>query len=397
MTSSEELGLTTDEFYEALLDDNPLDLYENAPCGYLSTSPDGTIVKVNQTFLSWTGYGRSDLVGRRRLADVLTVGGRIFYETHVAPMLRMQGRARELAVEIRSADGSRLPVLMNAALRRDADGEPTVVRLAVFDATERRAYERELLEARRRAEESEARARQLARTLQASLMPPALPKVPHLELFAAYRAAGDGSEVGGDFYDVFAGGDGSWIVAIGDVCGKGAEAAIVTSLARHTIRAASHARQHPVEVLRTLNGVLLRESPDRFCTVAYLRIDTAPGSAVVHSVCAGHPPPIIADGSDSWEAGAAGTALGIVADIDLDASEHTVPAGALFAVYTDGCTEARADDGQFFGEARLHAALRSAARETSGDPAAKVCDAVVDFQLGAPRDDIAVVIGRPYT
>jgi sigma-B regulation protein RsbU (phosphoserine phosphatase) len=393
--SSEDLGLTTDEFYEALLDDNPLDLYENAPCGYLSTSPDGSIVKVNQTFLAWTGFDRSALVGRRRLADLLTAGGRIFYETHIAPMLRMQDKAREIAVEIRCADGRRLPVLLNAVLRRDADGNPMAVRVAVFDATERRAYERELLEERRRAEASEARARQLARTLQASLIPPALPQVPHLELFGAYRAAGDGSEVGGDFYDVFEAGDGSLIVTIGDVCGKGVEAAVVTSLARHTIRAATYGRQSPVEVLRTLNDVLLRESPDRFCTVAYLRIEPGPGSADVTSVCAGHPPPVVADRERAVEIGKPGTALGIVADVRLQPVESTFAAGSLLAVFTDGCTEARDPDGDFFGEEALHDALRDVARAVPDDPAAAICDTVLAFQQGTPREEVANLVAPP--
>ena len=89
------------------------DLYENAPCGYLSASPDGTIVRVNATFLGWTGYTREALVGTRRFQDLLSPGGRIYHETHYAPLLRMQGSVREIAVDIVAADGRRLPVLVN--------------------------------------------------------------------------------------------------------------------------------------------------------------------------------------------------------------------------------------------------------------------------------------------
>jgi len=402
MNSSEELGLPTDDFYEALLDDNPQDLYDNAPCGYLSTSPDGTIVKVNHTFLAWTGYDPHALVGRRRLADLLTAGGKIFYETHVAPMLRMQGRARELAMDIRCADDSRLPVVLNAVVRRDGAGNPMVVRVAMFDATERRAYEQELLAQRRRAEEaqrlaeeSEARARQLARTLQASFIPPELPSILHLQLWSAYRPAGDGTEVGGDFYDVFEAGDGSWVIAVGDVCGKGAEAAVVTSLARHIIRAATYRRQRPDEVLRTLNDVLLRESPERFCTVCYLRVDARADETVVTSVCGGHLPPIVATAGESKDVGATGTALGIFREITVEPVQWTLPSDALLAVYTDGCTEARAADGEFFGEARLHATLRSLAGADATDPADVLCSTVLEYQHGMPRDDIALVIARP--
>ena len=85
-------------------------LYEDAPCGYLSTRPAATIVKVNRTLLEWTGYGRDELLGRR-FQDLLTAGGRIYHETHYAPLLRMQGAVREIALELVCADGRRLPVL----------------------------------------------------------------------------------------------------------------------------------------------------------------------------------------------------------------------------------------------------------------------------------------------
>ncbi len=137
------------------------DLYENAPCGYLSTLPDGTIVRVNQTFLEWTGFRREDLVDRRRFQDLLTAGGRIYHETHVAPLLHMQGRVREIAAEIDCPDGRRLPVLINATLRSAPDGSPLAVRTTVFNASDRRRYEEELLRAQQRATASEQRVRLL--------------------------------------------------------------------------------------------------------------------------------------------------------------------------------------------------------------------------------------------
>ena len=134
----------------ALFDESAEDLYENAPCGYLSAAPDGTIVRVNETFLRWTGHAREELVGIRRFQDLLTVGGRIFHETHYAPLLRMQGHVREIAVDIVAADGRRLPVLLNSVLLSDEAGVPKVVRTTVFDARERQSYERELVAARDR-------------------------------------------------------------------------------------------------------------------------------------------------------------------------------------------------------------------------------------------------------
>jgi serine/threonine-protein kinase RsbW len=138
------------------------DLYEHAPCGYLSTRPDGTIARVNATFLQWTGYQRDDLVGRRRFQELLTPGGRMYHETHFAPLLAMQGAVREIALEVVCADGRRLPVLVNAVLRRDAEGRPLLARTTIYDARDRQRYERELLAARRR----EAAARERTERLQ---------------------------------------------------------------------------------------------------------------------------------------------------------------------------------------------------------------------------------------
>ncbi|GAB3892778.1 hypothetical protein GCM10027612_40970 [Microbispora bryophytorum subsp. camponoti] len=149
------------------VEDDFEELYEHAPCGYLSTLPDGTIVRVNRTLLELTGYAPGELTGGMRIQNLLAVGDRIFYETHFAPLLAMQSVVREIAVDVRRADGTRLPVLLNAVMRDD----PGVIRFCVFAATDRREYERELLRARQHAERSEAEARELARTLQRSFIP----------------------------------------------------------------------------------------------------------------------------------------------------------------------------------------------------------------------------------
>ena len=143
---------------DRLLDEDPADLYENAPMGYLSTLPDGRIVKVNRTFCAWTGRAAEDVLGSR-FRDLLTVGGKVFHDTHLAPLLRMQGAVREVALDVLRADGSMLPCLVNAVELRDEDGAAVLVRATLFEATARRRYERELLAAQRAAEESEARSR----------------------------------------------------------------------------------------------------------------------------------------------------------------------------------------------------------------------------------------------
>jgi PAS domain S-box-containing protein len=145
---------------DQLLEDDPADLYENAPCGYLSTLPDGTIVKVNRTFCAWTGLRPEQLL-RTRLRDLLSVGGQVFHDTHLAPLLRMQGAVREVALDVVRVDGTLLPCLVNAVEVRDDEGAPLMVRATLFEATARRRYEREILTAHRAAEESRARSRTL--------------------------------------------------------------------------------------------------------------------------------------------------------------------------------------------------------------------------------------------
>ncbi|HYD01766.1 MAG TPA: PAS domain S-box protein, partial [Phycisphaerales bacterium] len=129
------------------------DLYDYAPCGYITTDPDGRIVRVNDTFLRWTGYSRQELLSGRRFQDLLTVPGRIFHDTHYAPLLRLHGTANEIAFDLLRPGRPPLPVFVNSVEVRDGAGRPAGVRTSVFNATERRLYERELLLARRRAEQ----------------------------------------------------------------------------------------------------------------------------------------------------------------------------------------------------------------------------------------------------
>ncbi|MBY5317850.1 PAS domain-containing sensor histidine kinase [Rhizobium leguminosarum] len=127
------------------------DLYENAPCGYLSLQPDGRIVKVNRTLSTWIGIPAEQLLGKR-LHDLLNTSGRIFYETHFAPLLRMQGFFNEVALDLVTVDGKKLPVLANAMERRAEDGALIFTRVTMFQAAERRRYERDLVDARTAAD-----------------------------------------------------------------------------------------------------------------------------------------------------------------------------------------------------------------------------------------------------
>jgi sigma-B regulation protein RsbU (phosphoserine phosphatase) len=379
-------------FYDALVEDDPEELYETAPCGYVSTTPDGTITKANRTFLAWTGHDSEELFHRRRFQELLAIGDRIFYETHFAPSLAMQGSVREIAVEIVTAGGARLPVLLNAALKTDAAGHPLATRIAVFDARERRAYEQELVAARGRAEHAADEARALAETLQRTLLPPTTPTIAGLDVGGAYRPAGDGSVVGGDFYDVFEIGNGAWGVTLGDVCGKGAAAAATTALSRYTVRAEAVRSSSPSAVLTGLHDAIVRDGGNTFATVVYATVRVEHSGAHVEFAAGGHHLPLLASTGGTVEpVGRTGALLGILGPPRLhDSTVHLGPGDAL-VLYTDGVLEARADQ-EFFGEERLHETVRRHRGRPAQEIADEVAGAAIRFQRGVTRDDIAVVV-----
>ena len=138
------------------------DMIQNAPCGYVSLSPGGRIEHANRTFLGWTSHASEQLIGKR-FSDVLTVAGRIYYETHIAPLLRIQGTFEKFAIDVLRADGQPLQMIANAAERRDAEGKPLAIRLALIRATDRRRYEKELLGARELAKAAESAAEESLR------------------------------------------------------------------------------------------------------------------------------------------------------------------------------------------------------------------------------------------
>lgn len=142
------------------------DLFEHAPCGYLATDPQGRISIANATFCLWTGFTKADLAGKR-FQELLTLPGRIYFETHFAPLLRMQGTFNEVALDLVNSAGERMPVLVNAIERKNSDGQVEFIRISVFNSTDRRRYESELLKAKRIAEEASEALQQLNATLEA--------------------------------------------------------------------------------------------------------------------------------------------------------------------------------------------------------------------------------------
>ncbi|MCA2218349.1 PP2C family protein-serine/threonine phosphatase [Jidongwangia harbinensis] len=380
--------------FPALLEDDIEELYDDAPSGNLSTLLDGTIAKVNATLLTWLGYTREELVGRRRFVDLLTVGGQLYHETHLAPLLRMQGEVSGIALDLRAADGSRLPVLISAVVKTGSDGQPMLIRTTVFDARERRAYEQELLRARRDAEREREHLRRLVSDLQRSLLPAALPVPPGMATAGYYHMASP-DEVGGDFYDLFPLAGGRWGFFLGDVCGKGVDAAAVTAAARYTLRAAAVYDPDPAAVLQNLNSVLFQEyrsRSHRHCTVTFgVLVPDGPGyTATIAS--GGHPPPLLigADGAVAYQDTIGGTLIGIVAEPRLVTRTVPLAPGDTLLLYSDGLTEARLTPG---GPRYGSEALLEFARGLAPATAAAAVDACAGLLggLGAIDDDVAVM------
>ncbi len=389
----------------ALLEDSAEDLYEHAPCGYLSTQLDGRIAKVNTTLLDWLGYQRDDLVGRKHFSDLLTVGGRLYHETHFGPLLRMQGEISGIALELKAADGTRLPVLVTSTVKTGSDGQPLLIRTTVFDARDRRAYETELLRARREADLERDRLQVLATTLQQTLLPPALVNVPGLDVSAYYHIASV-DEVGGDFYDLFPLAAGTWGLFLGDVCGKGAAAAAVTSLARYTLRAAAVYDPDPAAVLGNLNTVLNHEyqgTDPRFCTVVFglLTPDPLQGGFRITLASGGHPPALLmrADGTADYLPTPGGQLIGVLPDAHIATTTVHLAPGDTLLLHTDGLTEAHthAVQGgkQRYGDDALLDFGRRLAPTTAPDTIRAVRDLLDTFGTGVDDDTAVLAIHVP--
>ena len=473
------------------------DLYEEAPVGHATTLPDGTIVRVNRRFEQLTGHGRDVLLAGRRLSDLLTPGGRVYHETHLAPLLAMQGEVGEIALDVVRADGSVLPVYLNAVVRGDE------VLVSVFEASDRREYERELMLARRRAERLQehssflahaARAlgavrgvvpraqrlaellvpasadgavvftadpvtlvaaageasadahvsaavdaalksgeaqlgavaareagdgacapvaalplllegrvigavglsrrrhvdgiaaedlallddladraalalenarlyeyeHEVAHTLQRSMLAGAPPHHPRCAIGVHYAPAEASLEVGGDWYDAFNLGEERVALVVGDVVGRGLQAATIMGQLRSAVRALAGTQLGPAAVLESLDAFAERAADARGATVVYAELDLRSGKLAL--ACAGHPPPVLAVPGREPELlwGGRSTPLGAFATGQPRAQmEIELERGSRLLLYTDGLVERR-DRGLDEGFARLAAAFDAA-------------------------------------
>lgn len=230
---------------------------------------------------------------------------------------------------------------------------------------------------------------EIAETLQMGLLPAPLPDIPGWSVAALYRPAGNQNQVGGDFYDVFSI-EGGWMIVVGDVTGRGAQAASVTGQARHTMRAVAQLTGDPLATLSTLNQTLLARRKPALCSIAAIALET--GSRTARIAVAGHPPPLLAGAAGVREAGGTGPVLGAFGDAGWELSSVDVAPGDQIVVFTDGVTEAEGSAGRF-GEERLRARLRGAAEP--GSTVAEVDEALEAFCGGELGDDAALLAISP--
>lgn len=372
---------------DALLPESAWDLFERAPCGYLVTRLDGTIVRVNRTFEEWTGRRREDLLSGRRFQDLLSVGGRIYHETHYAPLLHVRGEVRAVSLDIVREDGSRLPALVNSVVR-GIPGAPRLVRTAVFDATDRRGYEQELLNIRNREQE-------VARTLQHSMLSGTMPQDDALELEVAYQPAVASMEIGGDWYDAFWIDEGRSVgLVVGDVVGRGIHAAAAMGQLRSALRALAGTGLSPGALLAALDGFSIRHGVGEMATVAYLQADLTDGE--VRFACAGHPPPVLIEPGRkpclAWD----GRSVPLNAHLEArpetraESSLRLTP-GSIVLLFSDGLVE-RPGEPLDSGFERLLAEIQ----DVGTQPLPVMAESVMRAMVGARGrgDDVCLLAAR---
>lgn len=235
----------------------------------------------------------------------------------------------------------------------------------------------------------------VARALQRSLLPPHLPEIPGLQVAASYEAAGEGNDVGGDFYDIFRSGRRRWTVVIGDVSGKGADAAALTGLARYTLRATSINGNAPSRVLPILNNAILQQSDEeRFATVALALLELERPGVRLTLASAGHPLPLLLRKDGTVErVGHPGTILGVLRDIDVEDATTRLMEGDSLVFFTDGVSEAGLPE-EDLEPLDLERLLASCNGQSAEAIAERIRDAALELQSRRPRDDIAVVVIR---
>jgi PAS domain-containing protein len=374
---------TTDQLDEARQEARLLAAeLEVVPAGTVVVSPEREVLSINEQFLSMFGVPRSQALAGGPTSEALA-------QVYALAVTELPEILDLLALAHTPGAGAiNRTITQRSGRVLEVRGAPVVDELGVYRG---RAWFVRDETARHRAEQA---VRVLADTLVASLLPPHLPHVPGAELAIRYQASAVEAEIGGDFYDVFSTGQDRWAISFGDVCGSGPEAAVVTAVARHTVRAVAVRQDPPSAVLAALNGALLsqQEEAQRFLTALQLDLHRRPdGGFRVTVACGGHPPAFVrrADGTVE-RLGTPGTLLGVVDDPELTDVDDVLAVDDVLVLVTDGVLEARDEHGHELGDEGLTRLLAA----SPGDPE-RLVDAVADLaaerRVGNKRDDFAVL------
>lgn len=303
--------------------------------------------------------------------------------TSEAALLRSQLAALEQLLKLRE------DAVVEQALRLQHVAEQAEHRAAALARSQAalQAREAELVESREHFAH-------MARTLQSSLLPPCLPKVSGVDVASLYRPAQAVDEPGGDFYDVFETAKHDWAFTLGDVMGKGTEAASLTALARYTMRAAAMRARRPAAVLAALNEAVHRQHPDRFCTATYARLRTEKLPMRVSMASAGHPPPLLVRHCGRVATlSARGLLAGPFEDWHAETLNATLEPGDSVVLYSDGVLDARRGR-EPFGPGRLAATLEAAAGLSPQGIVTRLGDALASY-ADCPGDDLTVLAFGP--
>ena len=358
---------------------------ENTLDGILVVAPDGTMLSFNNRFVEMWGIPEEVVASRSDEAALRAVLDKVkdpdgFLERVCYLYDHPDEHSRD---EIELVDG-RIFDRYSAPLKAP-DGGDLGRAWYVRDVTQERMAEQRLAE-------SNMRYRHLAKTLQQSLLPPATVEIPGIEIATLYEPVGKGNLVGGDFYDVFRPREDEWAVVVGDVCGKGVEAAAVTSLVRYTIRAIAMQGSAPEIVLRSTNAAMLMEDTDeRFCTAAFVRLRPSQGSCVISVASAGNPLPLVIRGGREIEPlGEVGVPLGLFANPEVRTSESVLYPGDTLVLFTDGVTDS-GGDAKALGSQGVSELLLEAAGASAKEIVRRVQALLNRVDVTERRDDCALV------
>jgi sigma-B regulation protein RsbU (phosphoserine phosphatase) len=375
----------SEERYRSLVEATASVVWRAAGDGYILDAPLWTEF-TGQTEEEYRGWGWADVVhpeDRERTTSVWRTS--LLERTPVYVEFRIESRE----------EGHRWVVARGVPIMEPGESGGGAVREWVGTVTD--IHARKLAEQER--ERLLRREREVSLTLQRALLPPTLPEIPDASVVARYVASGEGLRVGGDFYDAFSIPHDGFALVVGDVSGKGPEAAGLTSLAHYTIRAAAALKPDPEAVLGALNMEILRQAGgSHFFSLVYAELVSGQGpngERRLKVASGGHPPPLVVRAGGRVEAiSPGGAVLGLTPEPKLGMLEAVLHPGDAVVFYTDGVVEARSPDGEFFGEERLEALIRACAGLSARRIAERIEGEVMGFQRGDPRDDVALLVLR---